>query len=220
MYTVKLRFGRLFADPLIFENPRKLPQRYLAFAGVPKDKADHLHLTSSDVAPVDDSGRPSVVTGKANYRHQGIPARAEYMKDANLELEYVDFGSGLSQDDHERMWMKGVWGEIRFQVKSLHHEKAALDLPDIIELYQMLRARADPSTMASVELTGVSESLFHATVGYIEQTLKQLAEREGLSVEVYSARSLSNEEKMSLEKRLGRESTASTVHVILSKIIM
>ncbi len=220
VYTVKLRFGRLFADPLIFEDPGTLPQRYMAFAGVPRDKAKHLRMSSGDVAPIDDSGMPSAVAGRANYRYQGKRARSEYMKDANLEFEYVDFGSGLSQEQHRRMWEKAAWGEMRFNLKGFEHRKASIDLPDVTELYQTLRARADPSTMASVELTGISENLFHATVGYMAQTLKQLAEREGRSVEVYAAKSLSQDERTGIEKRIGRKSTEYTVHVILSKITM
>jgi len=38
-----------------------------------------------------------------------------------------------------------------------------------------------------------------------------------LEVEVYAARDLSASERSSLEKRLTRESTGSTVYVILSK---
>ncbi len=217
LYTVKLRFSRLFADPLVFDEPGTLPQRYIVSAGVPRDKANHLRLSSGDVAPVDDSGRPSAVAGRANYRYLGKWARCEYMKDANLEFEYADFGSGLSQEDHRRVWEKAVWGEIRFKLKEFQHKKASINLPDVADLYQMLRARADPSTMASVELMGISENLFHATVWYMEQTLKQLAEHEGRTVEVYAAKSLRPDERMAIEKRLGRESTDSTVHVILSK---
>ena len=216
-YKIIIRFERLFADPEIFEDTGSLARRYLLSHGVPDDTASYLHQATIEAIPLDDSGKPSVVDGTAKYRFGGKRVRSEYMSGANLEFDYVDFGSGLSEEDHSRLWKKGRWGEMRFEMKGFHHQKVSVDLPDIIELYQMLRARADPTTLANVELPGLSDSLFRATVGYLEEQLKRLAEQEGGSVEVYAARNLSPEERLALEKRLARESTPYTIHVILSK---
>ena len=217
LYRVRIRFERLFADPMIFEETQSLVRRYLLSSGVPRDKAVYLNQGAGEAVPVDDSGKPSAVAGAARYRFEGKRVRSEYMRAANLELDYVDFGSGLSEEDHAGLWKKGRWGEMTFEVKEFHHENVSVDLPEISELYQMLRVRADPTTLASVELPGLSDSLFRATVSYLEERLKRLAEQEGWSVEVYAAKNLTPEESLALEKRLGRESTPSTVHVILSK---
>jgi F0F1-type ATP synthase delta subunit len=61
------------------------------------------------------------------------------------------------------------------------------------------------------------EEVFRVTVAYLKSQLRKSAEKDGLEVEVYAARELSASEKSSLEKRLTRESTGSTVYVILSK---
>jgi hypothetical protein len=70
--------------------------------------------------------------------------------------------------------------------------------------------------MATVELPGTSGSAFTATVEYVRDRLGQLALREGATVEVYAANSLEPSENRALEKRLGRDSSQSTVYIILS----
>lgn len=217
VYSVRVSFDRLFADPAVFDDPARLAQKYLVSAGVPTERAAYFQQTTKEIVPVDDSGKPSVVAGTAKYRHQGRRVRSEYMTGANLKIAYVDFGSGLSPENHETLWKKGRWGEMKFEVKSFHHEKVMIELPDINELFQMLLVRADPTTFASLELANVPESLFQATFGYVEDRLRRLAASEGGTVEVYAARDLSPEERRVLEKRLARESTRSTVHVMLSK---
>ena len=217
LYKVRIRFEKIFADPTIFEDTSHLAKKYFLSAGVPPAKAGYLHQASSEVEPVDDSGKPSVATGIGKYRYQGKRVRSEYMSGANLEFDYVDFGSGLSKDDHSKLWKKGRWGEMSFEIRDFHHQNISIELPDLAELYQMLKARADPTTLASVELANLPDSLFHATVNYLKDQLKHLAEQEGGTVEVYAARDLDPEERKALEKRLARESTSSTVHVILSK---
>lgn len=217
MYAVGIRFEKLFADPAVFDDPAKLAQRYLVSAGVPTERAAYFQQTRKEIVPVDDSGNPSVVAGTTKYRHQGRRIQSEYMTGANLEIDYADFGSGLSPEVHEKLWKKGRWEEMRFEVRSLSHRKVVVELPEIGELFQMLSARANPTTLASLELGNVPETLFQASVGYLENRLKELAALEGVAVEVYVARDMSPEEKRALEKRLARESTDSTVHVIFSK---
>jgi len=51
----------------------------------------------------------------------------------------------------------------------------------------------------------------------MKSQLRKHAGQDGLEVEVYAARDLSAIEKSNLEKRLTRESTSSTVYVILSR---
>lgn len=216
-YVVGIKFEKLFADPAIFDDPEKLAQRYILSAGIPSETTVYFQQTRKEIAPVDDAGKPSLVAGVAKYRHQGKQVRSEYMTGANLEIAYADFGSGLSPENHETLWKKGRWGEMKFEVKSFHHEKVMIELPDINELFQMLLVRADPTTFASLELANVPESLFQATFGYVEDRLRRLAASEGGTVEVYAARDLSPEERRVLEKRLAQESTRSTVHVMLSK---
>ncbi len=58
--------------------------------------------------------------------------------------------------------------------------------------------------------------MFTATVRYVEGRLKRLVGKDGGTVEVYAARELDTEENKVLEKRLARESTNSTVYIILS----
>lgn len=218
VYKVQIRFEKLFADPMIFDDPANLVRRYFLSIGIPPEKTGHLYQSTGDVTPVNDSGRPSVVSGTADYRYQGKRVRSDYMAGANLEINYADFGSGLSRDDHAKLWRKGRWGDMRFETKDFTDKTATIDLPDVAELYQMLSARATPTTLASVELENLPDSLFKATVSYLEERLKRLAEDEGAAVEVYATRDLAPEERKALEKRLTRESTDSTVHVILSKM--
>ncbi len=150
-YRVVARFARLFPDPAIFEDQDHLVERYLVQSGLPREKAIYLYQNEDEIIPVDDSGKPAVALGTASFRFQGKNIVAEFMPNANLALEYYDFGTGLSPEDHARMWKKQRIGEMAFEV------------------------------------------------------------------EVYAARDLSASERSSLEKRLTRESTGSTVYVILSK---
>jgi hypothetical protein len=217
VYRVRVRFERLFADPVIFEDPLKLVQRYLALAGVPSERLGYMQQTAGEIVPVDDSGSPSVVSGTSSYPFHGKRARSEFMAGANLSIEYADFGSGLSPEEHEGLWKRGLWGEMRFQVKSFHHETVAIELPDPDELYEMLHERANPTTFASVKLANIPETLFLSTANYLEQRLSQLSEKANDAVEVYAARNLTPEERRALEKRIAQESNSLTVYVILSR---
>lgn len=216
-YQVKIRFSRLFADPAVFDEPSTLAQRYLTSTGLSQDKADFIQQATEDAIPLDDSGKPSVAAGEANYRYQGKSVRTEYMAGANLNLEYVDFGSGLSLQDHKSGWGRGRWGELGFQLKEIQQRRMLIELPDVSELYQMLVARSEPTTLASIELESIPDNLFQPTASFVEARLKGLAQADGSTVEVYAARGLATGERTALEKRLTREIGSSSLLVILSK---
>ncbi len=217
LYRVRIRFEKLFADPTIFDEPSMLARRYLISTGLKPGEAASIYQTTKDVFPVDDRGNPSLALGTAKFSYQGKMLRSEYMSRANIDLDYVDFGSGHSPREHESLWRRGRWGDMKFEVAEFRHHPAKIELPDVGELYQMLRARADPSTLATVELPDLGKSLFEAAVRYVEDRLEQKSKEDGGSVEVYAARDLASEERRALERRLGRESTDNTVYVILSR---
>src|SRR5690348_12553244 len=94
-YRVRLRFKRLFADPSIFEDQGNSVRRYL-LPGTPGDKTTSVYQITNDIAPTDDSGKSSEIAGTARYVHGGRVVRSEYFENANVILEYADFGSGIS----------------------------------------------------------------------------------------------------------------------------
>jgi len=215
-YKVRLRFKRLFADPSIFEDQRNAARRYL----LPKTiggKTASLYQITSDISPTDDVGKPSEVAGTARYVHGGRVVRSEYFENANVTLEYADFGSGISPSDHQRLWKKGKWGRMSFNLDEFGHEHLRIEIPDISELYEMLRARADPTTLVDVELPELPDNFFRSAIGYLETRRKQLAEAAHETIEIYVAKDLHVEEKEALEKRLTRPSTQSTIYIMLSK---
>jgi len=215
-YRVRLRFKRLFADPSIFEDQRRATRRYL-LPGTTGDKTASVYQITSDIAPTDDGGKPSDIAGTARYVHRGRVVRSEYFENANVTLEYADFGSGISPSGHQRLWKKQKWGRMSFNLDEFRHEHLRIDVPDTSELYEMLRARADPTTLVDVELPELSDNFFRSAVGYLETRLKQLAEAKHETIEIYVARDLLLEEKEALEKRLTRPSTQSTIYIMLSK---
>ena len=216
-YRVRLRFKRLFADPSIFEDQRDAVRRHL-LPGTTGDKAASVYQITGDISPTDNAGKPSEVTGTARYVHQGRVVRSEYFDNANLTLEYSDFGSGISPSDHQRLWRKQKWGRMSFTLKDFHHEHLKIEIPDTAELYEMLRVRSDPTSLVDVELPELPENFFRSAVGYLETRLKTLAEAEHKSIDLYIARDLLPEEKQALEKRLTRPSTQFTVYILLSKV--
>jgi hypothetical protein len=216
-YRVIARFARLFPDPAVFEDQNHLVERYLVQSGLPKEKAFYLYQPEAEVDPVDDSGKPAVASGAASFRFLGKNIMAEFMPNASLALEYYDFGTGLSSEDHSRLWKKQRIGEMSFQIRDFRHETQGLSLTNISELYEMMKKQSQTTSLSSIELGKMPEDTFRVTVAYLKSQLRKSAERDGLEVEVYAARELSASEKSSLEKRLTRESTGSTVYVILSK---
>ena len=216
-YSVRLRFKRLFADPSIFEDQRNTARRYL----LPKtigDKSISIYQITSDISPTDDSGKSSEIAGTARYVHRGRVVRSEYFENANVTLEYADFGSGISPSDHQKLWKKQRWGRMSFNLEEFRHEHLRIEMPDTSELYEMLRARADPTTLVDVELPELRDNFFRSAVGYLETRLKQFAEAKHETIEIYVARDLLPEEKEALEKRLTRPSTQSTIYIMLSKV--
>ena len=216
-YRVVARFARLFPDPVVFEDQDHLVERYLSQTGLPKEKTFYLYQPEDELNPVDDSGKPAVASGAASFRFQGKNIMAEFMPNASMTLEYYDFGTGLSPEDHLRLWKKQRIGEMSFQLRDFGHETQVLNLTNVPELYGMMKKQSQTTSLSSIELAKMPEDTFQVTVAYLKSQLRKSAEQDGLEVEVYAARDLSASEKSSLEKRLTRESTASTVYVILSK---
>lgn len=217
-YRLKIRFERLFADPRIFDEPRTFVRGYLESNGLSPDKTEKIYETMKDPSPLDDAGRPSVPSGIGKFRYQGKMLRSEYMQRANLRIEYVDFGSGLQIDDHKRLWKTGRWDDLAFEFRDFQHQHLRTGIADIPELHTMLKSRATPTTMATVELPRTTGDVFAASVRYLEDQLKRLVEKDGGTVEVYAASELDPAENKKLEKRLARESTDSTVYIILSTL--
>ncbi len=216
-YRVVVRFARLFPDPTVFEDPAHLVVRYLVQNGLPRDKASYIHQSTDEIVPVGDGGSPALASGTAKYRYEGRTIVAEYMGNASLRLEYVDFGTGLSPADHSKLWKVQRLGDMRFELREFNHQSQTLNIPDTSDLYRILKERVEPTTISSIELSNISDTAFKAAVAYLETQLRQAASNDKLEVEVYAARDLSPTEKRSLEKRLTRESTKATVYVILSK---
>ena len=215
-YQVVVRFARLFPDPAVFDDQEHLVRRLFSQNQLPEVKTSYLHQHAGEIIPVDDKGRPATASGTAKYQLEGRTITAEFMSNANLRIEYLDFGTGLSPDDHLKLWRRQRLGEIRFELREFNHQSQTLDIPNIPELYRLLKEKAASTTLSTVELSNVSDNVFEATVAYLEAQLRDLASKDGTEVEVYAARNLSSSEKKSLEKRLTRESTRSTIYVILS----
>jgi hypothetical protein len=215
-YRVRLRFKRLFADPAIFEDQKNVVRRFLSSSHLPSSEISIYQITD-DISPSDNVGKSADIAGTARYIHRGRVVRSEYLENANVTLEYVDFGSGLSPSDHQRLWKRQKWGRVNFDLKEFHHEHLKIEIPAVPELYEMLRTRADPTALVDVELPELPDNFFRSAVGYLETRLKQLAETEHQAIDVYVARDLLPEEKAALEKRLTRPSTQSTIYIMLSK---
>ena len=218
-YRVVLGFVRLFPDPAVFEDQEHIVQRYFLQNQLSKEKASYIQQGAEEIDPVDDHGKPSIASGTAKYQFEGRTIMAEYMSNANLRIEYVDFGSGLSADDHLKFWNRQRLGEMRFELREFNHQPQTLNIPDVSDLYRLLTEKASFPTLSSIELANVSESVFKATVTFLETELRELAGEHNMDVEIYAARDLSSSQRQSLEKRLTRESTRATVYVILSKAL-
>ncbi len=217
LYEILLRFPRLFPDPVLFEDPTHLASRFLSENGLSKEKSQLVYQTTDDILPVDDRGKPSATSGTARYPFEGRIILAEFMANANVRLDYADFGTGLSPEDHSKLWTRGKVGELRFELREFKHQSQTFNLPEVSELYTILKARAMPSTISTIELENLPNQAFRAALAYIKENLRNSATTEGLEVEVYAARDLSASEKAALERRLTRESAKSTIFVILSQ---
>ena len=216
LYRITLRFPRLFPDPVVFEDQTHFSNRYLLENGLTKDKAGYISQTSDEIVPLDERGKPSVASGTAKYRFEGKTIVAEYMSNAFIRLEYIDFGTGLSVRDHSKFWGNGKIGELRFELREFTHQPTTFNIPEISDLYRMLKDRATP-TLATIELDTIPDSSFRAVLSYIDNQLRTAAKGDGLEAESYAAKDLSGSEKAALEKRLTRPSSKTTVFVILSR---
>jgi|SRR6267143_888790 len=216
-YRVVARFARLFPDPAVFEDQELLVERYLVQNGLPPEKTIYLHQRQDEINPIDDSGKSAVASGTSSFRFQGKNILAEYMPNASLALEYYDFGTGLSPEDHSGLWKKQRIGEMNFQVRDFSHETQTLNITNVSELYEIMKKQGQATNLSSIELGKMPEDTFRVTVAYLKSQLRKNAGEDGLEAEVYAARDLSTSEKSNLEKRLTREATSSTVYVILSK---
>jgi hypothetical protein len=215
-YRVRLRFKRLFADPAIFEDQKNAVRRFLSYRH-PASNQIAIYQITDGISPSDKEAKSADIAGTARYIHRGRVVRSEYLENANVTLEYVDFGSGLSPDDHQRLWKRQKWGQMNFDLEEFHYEHMKIEIPAVPELYEMLRSRADPTALVDVELPELPDNFFRSAVGYLETRLKQLADLEHKTVDVYVARDLLPEEKAALEKRLTLPSTPSTIYIMLSK---
>src|SRR5712692_7137794 len=215
-YSVRLRFKRLFADPAIFEDQKNAVRRFLVSPRLASNQIAIYQITD-DISPSDSVGKSLDIAGTARYVHHGRVVRSEYLENANVTLEYADFGSGLSPTDHQRLWKRQKWGRMNFDLEGFHHEHLKIEIPAVPELYEMLRTRADPPTLVDVELPELPDNFFRSALGYLATRLKQRAESEHQAIDIYVARDLLPEEKTALEKRLTRPSTRSTIYIMLSK---
>src|SRR3989475_4616922 len=209
-YRVVARFARLFPDPAIFEDQDHLVERYLVQCGLAREKAFYLYQDEDEIIPVDDSGKPAVASGTASFRFQGKNIVAEFMPNASLTLEYYDFGTGLSPEDHSRLWKRQRIGEMSFQLRDFKHEIQTLNITNVSELYEIMKKQNQSTSLSSIELGKMSEDAFRLTLAYLKSQLRKNAGQDSLEVEVYAAKDLSPTEKSSLEKRWTRETTSST----------
>jgi hypothetical protein len=214
---LSLRFPRLFPDPALFEDTIHLANRYLTDNGLSREKSALIFQSTEEILPVDNQNNPSSTSGTAKFPFEGKMILAEYMSNATVPLDYVDFGSGLSAEDHSRLWSKGKIGELRFELHEFKHQTQSLNIPDIPELYKILKEKAIPNTLSTVELENVQSQLFRPVLAYVESRLRTNATADGLDLEIYAARDLSASEKASLERRLTRESGKDTIFIILSR---
>jgi hypothetical protein len=215
-YRVRLRFKRLFADPVLFDDQKNAAKRFL-FARRPETNQTAIYQITDDISPTDNVGKSPAVAGTARYVQGGRVVRSEYVENANVTLEYADFGSGILPNEHQGLWKRQKWGRMSFNLEEFHHEHLKIEIPNVQELYEMLRVRADPTTLVDVELLGLPDNSFRSAVGYLETQLKELAKREQKTVDIYVARDLLPGEREALEKRLTRPSTKSTIYILLSK---
>lgn len=216
-YRVVARFARLFPDPAVFEDQDHFVERYLVQSGVPREKAFYLYQAEDEINPTDDSGKPALASGTASFRFRGKNIMAEFMRNAILAIEYYDFGTGLSPEDHSRLWKKQRIGEMGFQLRDFGHETRTLNATNVSELYEIMKKQSQTTSLSNIELGKMPDDTFRVTVAYLKSQLLKSAGQDGLEVEVYAARDLSASEKSNLEKRLTREATSSTVYVILSQ---
>ena len=217
LFQVELRFPRLFPDPAFFEDQIHLVNRVFRESGVPKDREDLAYQITDEIIPLDDRGKPTITSGTAKYQFEGRTILAEYMNNAMAHLDYLDFGSGLSQNEHSKIWSRGRLGELRFELRHLKHQPQPLNIPEIPELYKVLRARAQPNSLSTVDLENIPGRMFNTVVRFLGDQLGSAAKVDNFEIEIYAAKNLSRSEKNALERRLARQSSDSTVFIIMNQ---
>lgn len=214
VYKVSLWFKRLFADPRLFEKNANLARQYLESAGL-SDPNNRYIIQTKPPAITDEKGKPSKIAGEAKYVYQKEKTRSEYMENTNLVIDYLDAGTGLSTDQHRQYWGEQKLWTMPFVLKTFDHRPVKLEIPNVEELYAMVKERAQPTTIASIELNDVPNDQFDLAMAYLESHLARIAEKDMATLEVYASRDLEPSEREALDKRLTRQSTASTVYLIL-----
>ena len=217
LFQISLRFSRLFPDPAVFEDQIHIARRYLEANGLPREKSRLIHQATDEIVIVNDSGGPALASGTAKYQFEGKTILAEYMSNASLRLEYFDFGTGLTPDDHSRLWKRGRFAPLSFELREFKHQARTLNIPEVSGLYKILRERTSPNSLSTIELENVPGNLFNPVLSYLGDELRSAATSDGLEVEVYAAKDISASERVALEKRLARESTKNTVFIILNQ---
>ncbi len=215
-YRVRLGFKRLFADPRLFENNSRFARSFLLQNGLDPSKANRI-IDLGQFQPTDATGNPARTSGTANYNFQGSKNRAEYMENVTVYIEYVDVGTGLPSHEHHRLWLYGNLWAMPFTLENFGHVTVTLEMPDVESLYSMIKEQAQPTTIASMELEGLPKGSFDLALAYLEARLAELGEKDKTTLEIYASRYLDDHERVSLDARLTKKSTDSTVYVILGK---
>src|SRR6266566_1888105 len=123
----------------------------------------------------------------------GLPReKAFYLYQNEGEIIPVDdFGTGLSPEDHARLWKKQRIGEMAFQIRDFVHETRTLNVTNVSELYEIMKKQGQATSLSSIELAKMPEDAFRVTVAYLKSQLRKSAGEDALEVEVYAARDLS-----------------------------
>src|SRR2546422_8861072 len=93
-YRVRLRFKRLYADPMIFEDQKNAVRQFLKSPHLASNQVAIYQITD-DISPSDNVGKSPDIDGIARYINSGSGVRSEYLENANLTLDEADFGSSL-----------------------------------------------------------------------------------------------------------------------------
>ncbi len=214
VYNVRLWFKRLFADPRLFEKNSNFAKQYLESAGMSEANSRYIRQSNAPLI-TDEKGEPSKIAGVAKYVFQDKKIRSEYMENTNLVIDYLDVGTGIPPDLHRRYWTGQKLWTMPFLLKDFKHQLVKLEIPNVGDLYSMVKERASPTTIASVELNEVPDDQFDLALAYLETHLARMVEKDSATLEVYASRDLEPSEKEALDRRLTRQSTARTVYLIL-----
>ena len=145
-YRIRLRFKRLFADPAIFDDQKNAVRRFLGYSSSSNDQTDIYQITD-DISPSDNVGKSPEVAGTARYVHGGRVVRSEYLENANVTLEYADFGSGLLPSGHQKIWkrQKSAAAQLKVDVGLAEDERvedAGLEFEDEVDKPRSGRGKA------------------------------------------------------------------------------